>query len=232
MRSRVRAASGSEIVIPREFSKLSEQHHSVSETIAARESRKSFESWREKLFRAIQMVWEVYRFLRKAGVGDAGANPLPTNYNHKPTRSIVLAAVQPAILGRASAYVDGRPASAIRIDHLSNGDAINLSARVAYRIEEDTLALIARVRDILLTHLDGHCRTPNLVVKDRGTHLVTRRWLECGADLPLAVLAAASSYPREVSPAIIIPGESCQSAQNRRCALRSRPVATRRQSWS
>lgn len=202
-RSRVRSASGSEIVIPSVFSKLSELHHSVSETIGVREARKCFESWRETLFGAVQRVWEEYRFLQMAVVGDAGAIPLPAHCNHKPIRSIVFAAVQPTILGRVSAYVDGRAASAIRIDHLSNGDAIKLSARVAYRIEKDTLALISRVGDILVARLDGQCRTPNLVVEDLGTHLVTRRWLECVAFPALAVLAAASSYPREGSPAIL-----------------------------
>ena len=201
-RSRVRSASGSEIVIPREFSKLSEPHHSVSETICVREARQSFETWRETLFRAVQRVWEEYRFLQKAVVGDAGAIPLPAHCNHKPTRSIVLAAVQSTILGRVSAYVDGRAAFAIRIGHLSIGDAINVSARVAYRIEKDTLALIARIGDILLTRLDGQRRTPNFVIEDLGTHLAARRWLECGAVPALAVLATASSYPREVSPAI------------------------------
>ena len=102
-----------------------------------------------------------------------------------------------------SAYSDGRAASAIRIDHLSNGDSVDLSARAAYRLEKDTLSPVARVGDILLTRLDGQCRAPNLVVEDRGTHLVARRWLEYAAVPRLAVLAAASSNPREVPPAII-----------------------------
>ena len=188
---------------PHEFSQLSEPHHLVSETITVREARQSYQFWRETLYPAVHKVWEEYRFLQKSIVGEAAAIRLPANCNHKPTRSLVLAAVQPAILGRVSAYSDGRAASAIQIDHLSNGDAVDLSARAAYRLERDTLSPVARVGDILLTRMDGKCRAPNLVVEDRGTHLVARRWLEYAALPTLAVLAAASSNPREVPPAII-----------------------------
>ena len=188
---------------PREFSQLSEPHHSVSEAITVREAKQIYGFWRETLFPAVQKVWEEYRFLQKSIVGEVAAIALPANCNHKPSRSIVLAAAQPAILGRVSAYSDGRAASAIRIDHLSNGDAVDLSARAAYRLEMDTLSPVARVGDILLTRLDGQCRAPNLVVEDRGTHRVARRWLEYSAVPALAVLAASSSNPREVPPAII-----------------------------
>ena len=187
----------------REFSQLSEPHHSVSETITVREAKQIYQFWRETLFPAVHKVWEEYRFLQKSIVGEAAAISLPANCNHKPRRSDALAAVQPEILGRVSAYSDGRAASAIRIDHLSNGDAVDLSARAAYRLEKDTLSPIARVGDILLTRLDGQCRAPNLVVEDRGTHRVARRWLEYSAVPALAVLAALSSNPREVPSAII-----------------------------
>ncbi len=188
---------------PREFNLLSEPHHSLSETITAREAKHIYEFWRETLFPAVHRVWEEYRFLQKSIIGEAASIPLPANCNHQPPRSKVLAAVQPAILGRVSAYSDGRAASAIRIDHLSNGDSVDLSARAAYRLEKDTLSPVARVGDILLTRLDGQCRAPNLVVEDRGTHRVARRWLEYAAVPALAVLAASSSNPREVPPAII-----------------------------
>ena len=188
---------------PRQFSQLSAPHHSVSETITVREAKQIYGFWRETLFPAVHRVWEEYRFLQKSIVGETAAIPLPANCNHKPPRSTVLAAVQPAILGRVSAYSDGRAASAIRIDHLSNGDAVDLSARAAYRLEKDTLSPVARVGDILLTRLDGQCRAPNLIVEDRGTYRVARRWLEYAAVPALAVLAASSSNPREVPPAII-----------------------------
>ena len=175
----------------------------MSETITVREAKQIYGFWRETLFPAVHRVWEEYRFLQKSIVGETAAIPLPVNCNHKPPRSTVLAAVQPAILGRVSAYSDGRAASAIRIDHLSNGDAVDLSARAAYRLAKDTLSPVARVGDILLTRLDGQCRAPNLIVEDRGTYRVARRWLEYAAVPALAVLAASSSNPREVPPAII-----------------------------
>ena len=188
---------------PREFKLLSEPHHSLSETITVREAKQMYEFWRETLFPVVHKIWEEYRFLQKSIIGEAASIPLPANCNHQPPRSNVLAVVQPAILGRVSAYSDGRAASAIRIDHLSNGDSVDLSARAAYRLEKDTLSPVARVGDILLTRLDGQCRAPNLVVEDRGTHRVARRWLEYAAVPALAVLAASSSNPREVPPALI-----------------------------
>ena len=188
---------------PVEFNQLSEPHHSVSETITVREAKRIYEFWRKTLFPAVHKIWEEYRFLQKSIVGEAASIPLPANCNHQPPRSDVLADVQPAILGRVSAYSDGRAASAIRIDHLSNGDSVDLSARAAYRLEKDTLSPVARVGDILLTRLDGLCRAPNLIVEDRGTHRVARRWLEFAEAPALAVLAASSSNPREVPPAII-----------------------------
>ena len=151
--------------------------------------------------------------MQKSIVGEAAAIPLPANCNHNPPRSIALAAVQPAILGRVSAYSDGRAASAIRIDHLSHGDAVDLSARAAYRLERDTLSPVVRVGDILLTRLDGQCCAPDLVVEDRGTHRVARRWLEYAAVPGLAVLAASSSNPREIPPAII---SRAEGSANRR----------------
>ena len=59
---------------PREFSQLSEPHHSVSETITVREASQSYQFWRETLFPAVHKVWEEYRFLQKSIVGDAGRN--------------------------------------------------------------------------------------------------------------------------------------------------------------
>lgn len=188
---------------PSEFSQLSEPHHSVSETITVREAKHIYEFWHENLFPVVRKIWEEYRFLQKSVVGEAASIPLPANCNHQPPRSDVLAAVQPAILGRVSAYSDGRAASAIRIDHLSNSDSVDLSALAAYRLEKDTLFPVARAGDILLTRLDGRCRASNLVVEDRGTHRVARRWVEYAAVPALAVLSASWSNPREVPPAII-----------------------------
>ena len=185
------------------FNQLSEAHHTVSESITVREAQKVYEFWQQVLFPAIRKVWEEYRFLQKTIVGEVAAIQLPANCNHKPLRSNALAAVKPAILGRVSAYSDGRAASAIRIDQLTDGDTIDLISRAAYRLEKDTLSPVARVGDILITRLDKQCHAPNLVVEDRGTHQVARRWLEFAAVPALAVLAASSSNPREVPPAII-----------------------------
>ena len=188
---------------PDKFRQLSEPHHSVSEMITVREARQIYEFWNEVLFPAVRKVWEKYRFLQKSIVSEVTAIPLPANCNHKPPRSTALASVQPKILGRVSAYSDGHAASAIRIDHLTGGDAVDLHALATYRLERDTLSPVARVGDILLTRLDGQCRAPNLVVEDRGTHRVARRWLEDKAAPSLAVLVASSSNPREVSPVVI-----------------------------
>lgn len=188
---------------PLEFSQLSEPHHSASETITVRQGKQAYKFWREKLYPAVHKVWEEYRFLQKSIVGEAAAIPLPANCNHKPPRSIALAAARPSVLGRVSAYSDGRAASAIRIDDLSSADVVDLSARAAYRLERDTLSPVARVGDILLTRLDKQCRAPNLVIEDRGTYLVARRWVEYAAAPTLAVLSASSSNPREIPPAII-----------------------------
>ena len=148
-------------------------------------------------------MWEEYRFLQKTIVGEVAAITLPANCSHEPLRSKTLAAVQPTILGRVAAYSDGRAASALRIEHLADRDAVYLSARAAYRLEKDTLSPVACVGDILLTRLDRRCRALNLIVEDRGTHRVARRWLEFAAAPALAVLAASSSNPREIPPAII-----------------------------
>ena len=188
---------------PREFTQLSEPHHSVSETITVREAKQTYDFWCNTLYPAIRKVWEEYRFLQKSIVGETAAISLPANCNHKPTRSTALADVQPTILGRVSAFSDGRAASAIRIDQLYDGDAIDLSARASYRLERDTLSPVAQVGDILLTRLDRQCRAPNLIIEDRGTHCVARRWLEYAEMPSLAVLAASSSNPREVPPAVI-----------------------------
>ena len=185
------------------YRQLSEPHHTVSETITVREAQSIYEFWQQTLFPAIRNVWEKYRFLQKVVVGEAAAILLPTNCDHEPVRSNDLAVIQPNIVGRVSAYSDGHAASAIRIDHLVDGEAIDLSARAAYRLEKDTLSPVARVGDILLTRLDRKCRTPNLIVEDRGTHRVARRWLEYEAAPTLAVLAASTSNPKEVPPAII-----------------------------
>ena len=188
---------------PDRFSQLSEPHHSVSEMITVREAQRAYEFWRNTLFPALRKVWEEYRFLQKSIVGEVAAVPLPANCNHKPHRSAVLATARPAILGRVSAYSDGRAASAIRIDNLPDGDVFDLSALAAYRLEKDTLSPVAQVGDILLTRLDSQCRASNLVVEDRGTFRVARRWHEDKEAPTLAVLAASSSNPREVPSAVI-----------------------------
>ena len=188
---------------PDQFSQLSEPHHTLSETITVREAKQIYAFWRQTLFPAVRKVWEEYRFLQKSIVGEVAAIPLPPNCNHKPLRSNALAAVQPTILGRVSAYSDGRAASAIRIEQLAVPDAVDLSARAAYRLEKDTISPVARVGDILLTRLNRRCYARNLIVEDRGTHRVARRWLEYSATPALAVLAASSSNPREIPPAII-----------------------------
>ena len=188
---------------PDQFSQLSEPHHSLSETITVRGAKQIYQFWRETLFPAVRKVWVEYRFLQKSIVGEVAAISLPSNCTHKPRRSTALASVQPAILGRVSAYSDGRAAAAIRIDHLTDDDAVDLSARAAYRLEKDTLSPVARVGDILLTRLDAQCRASNLVIEDRGTHRVARRWFEDAGAPALAVLAGSSSNPREVSPAVI-----------------------------
>ena len=188
---------------PDQFSQLSEPHHSVSETITVHQARQAYRFWRETLYPSLREVWAEYRFLQKSIVGEVAAIPLPADCNHKPTRSTALASVQPTVLGRVAAYSDGRAASAIQIDHLNNGDTANFSALSAYRLEKDTLSPVASVGDILLTRMDGQCRPSNLVVEDRGSYRVARRWHEDTAAPALAVLAASSSNPREVPRAFI-----------------------------
>ena len=188
---------------PVHFSQLSEPHHSVSETITVREAQQVYEFWRKTLFPGLRKVWEEYRFLQKSIVGEVAAISLPANCDHKPHRSTALASARLMVLGRVAAYSDGRAASAIRIDHLEGGDAIDLSALAAYRLEKDTLSPVAQVGDILLTRLDTQCRASNLVVEDRGTYRVARRWHEDPKAPALAVLAASSSNPREVPGAVI-----------------------------
>ena len=193
---------------PDRFRELNEAHHSVSETITVREAREAYRFWKETLFPAVRKVWEEYRFLQKSIVGEAAAIPLPANCNHRPLRSTALASARPAILGRVSAYSDGRAASAVRIDLidlLADGSRMEmyLGALAAYRLEKDTLSPVARIGDILLTRLDAQCRASNLVVEDRGAHLIARRWHEDAAAPDLAVLAASSSNPREVPAAVV-----------------------------
>ncbi len=188
---------------PDQFSQLSEPHHSLSETIAIQEARQAYGFWRDTLFPSLREVWAEYRFLQKSIVGEVAAIPLPDDCDHKPTRSTALASVQRTVLGRVSAYSDGRAASAIQIDTLTDGDTLSFSALSAYRLEKDTLSPVASVGDILLTRMDGQCRPSDLVVEDRGSHLVARRWLEDPAATALAVLAASSSNPREVPSALL-----------------------------
>lgn len=188
---------------PDRFRELSEAHHSVSETITVREAREAYRFWKETLFPAVRKVWEKYRFLQEPVVGEAAAIPLPANCNHRPLRSAALASARPAILGRVSAYSDGRAASAVRIDRLADGSRMDLGALAAYRLEKDTLSPVARIGDILLTRLDARCRASNLIVEDRGAHLIARRWHEGAAASPLAILAASSSNPREVPAAVV-----------------------------
>ena len=163
---------------PDQFRQLSEAHHSLSESITIQGAKQIYQFWRETLFPAVRKVWLEYRFLQKSIIGEVAAISLPLNCTRKPPRSTALASVQPAIMGRVAAYSDGRAAAAIRIDHLTDGDPVDFSARAAYRLEKDTLSPVARVGDILLTRLDEQCRSSNLVVEDRGTHWVARRWLE------------------------------------------------------
>ena len=188
---------------PEKFRQLSEPHHTMLETITVREAKQLYEFWQQTLFPAVQNVWEEYRFLQKSIVGEVASISLPVDCNHSPLRSTALAAVQPTILGRVSAYSDGHAASAIRIDHIEDHVETDLGALGAYRLEKDTLSPVACVGDILLTRLDRQCRVQNLIVEDRGTHRVARRWLADAATPALAVLAASSSNPREVPPAII-----------------------------
>ena len=183
---------------PERFSQLSEPHHTVSEAITVREANLIYEFWRQTLFPALRRVWEEYRFLQKSIVGEVAAIALPDNCIHRSTRSAALASVEPAILGRVSAYSDGRAASGMRIDRLAGGEQFDLSALATYRLEKDTLSPVAQIGDILLTRLDAQCRASNLVVEDRGAYRVARRWHEDTMAPALAVLAASCSNPREV----------------------------------
>ena len=185
------------------FDQLNEVHHSLSEAITVHEAQRVYRFWTDTLFPAIRDVWEVYRFLQKPAIGEVTAIQLPANCNHKPLRSNALASVQPVVRGRVSAYADGRVASAIQIDAMEEGNPVNLKALAAYRLEKDTLSPVARIGDILLTRLDAQCRASNLVVEDRGEHLIARRWHEDRETPALAVLAASSSNPREVPSAVI-----------------------------
>ena len=188
---------------PAEFKLLSEPHHSVSETISVREARQVYKFWCKSLFPAVRKVWEVYRFLQQSIIGEVAAISLPANCNHRPIRSMALAVARPLILGRVSAYSDGRAASAIRIDSLASVYTLDLNSLGAYRLEKDTLSPVARIGDILLTRIDDRCRVANLIVEDRGTYRVVRRWHEDENARALAVLAASSSNPREVPSAVI-----------------------------
>ena len=188
---------------PSQFNLLNEAHHSNSESIAVNEAKKIYQFWNESLFPAVHDIWMKYRFLQKSVIGEAAAIPLPDNCNHKPLRSTALASVQPKILGRVSAYSEGRAASAIRIDLLEDSDPLNLDALTAYRLERDTLSPVARTGDILLARLDAQCRATNLVVEDRGAFRIARRWHEDAAAPDLAVLTASSSNPREVPDAVV-----------------------------
>ncbi|MDE0626343.1 MAG: AAA family ATPase [Bryobacterales bacterium] len=185
------------------FRLLNESHHSLSETMTVSAAKQIYKFWRETLFPAVRKVWVEYRFLQKSVIGETAAISLPADCTHRPHRSTVLASARPSILGLVSAYSDGRAATAIRIDHQIDDEAVDLSARAAYRLEKDTLSPVAREGDILLTRLDAKCRSPNLVVEDRGTHRVARRWLEDAAAPALAILVASSSNPREIPPAVI-----------------------------
>ena len=188
---------------PERFNELSEPHHTVSEAITVREANLIYSFWQEALFPALRRVWEEYRFLQKSIVGEVAAIALPGDCTHNPIRSRALACVQPTILGRVSAYSDGRAATGMKIDRLSGGDVLDFSSLAAYRLEKDTLSPVAQIGDILLTRLDAQCRASNLVVEDRGTYRVARRWHEDTAAPALAVLAASCSNPREVPGAVI-----------------------------
>lgn len=188
---------------PELFRQLSEPHHSVSEMITVGEAKLIYPFWKDTLFPVLRRIWEHYRFLQKSIVGEVASIQLPANCNHRPPRLTTLANIKPLILGRVSAASDGRVASASQIADVNDGSEINFSQRAAYRVEKDTLSPVARIGDIVLTRLDSKCRPSNLVVEDRGTHLLARRWLVDPSATDLAVLVAASSNPRRVPPAVI-----------------------------
>ena len=185
------------------FRQLSEPHHSASETITVREAEHVYKYWQETLFPAICQVWQEYRFLQKSIIGEIASISLPSNCNHEPICSTALKTAQPRILGRVSAFSDGRAANAIQIDHIGDNEIIDLRGRASYRLEKDTLSPLASIGDILITRLDNQYRARNLIVEDRGTHLVARRWLEDDQSPALAVLTPSSSNPREALPVII-----------------------------
>lgn len=188
---------------PRLFELLNEPHHENSETITVRQGRDVYSFWKTHLFPAIHKVWEAYRFLDRTIYVGGGHILMPTNSNHRPIRSTALAAVNPAIVGRVSAYSDGRLASAMRIDAANSGDSINLQSCGSYRLEKDTLSPVAHEGDILLTRLDGRAREKNLVIEDRGDHLIARRWLADPDQSGLAVMSATAANPRETPKAVV-----------------------------
>ncbi|MCR9072730.1 MAG: hypothetical protein NXI18_13510 [Alphaproteobacteria bacterium] len=185
------------------FSELSEPHHKLTETITVREGRQAYKFWKTSLFPALHAIWESYRFLQKTVFIDGGTVRLPANTNHQPIRSNDLASVRPVIVGRVSAYSDGRLASALQLVPSSDTEVIDLQSRAVYRLEKDTLSPVAQVGDFLLTRLDQKTTHRNLVIEDRGDHLIARRLLEDDGNKGFAVMSAASSNPKETQKAVV-----------------------------
>ena len=192
------------------FSELSEPHHKLSETITVREGRQAYNFWKTSLFPALHAIWESYRFLQKTVFVDGGSVRMPANTNHQPVRSNDLASVKPTIVGRVSAYSDGRLASALQITPSDDAEAIDLQSRAVYRLETDTLSPVARVGDLLLTRLDRKTRSSNLVIEDRGDHFIARRLMEDGDNKGFAVMSASTSNPRETPKAVISRADGAQ----------------------
>jgi hypothetical protein len=185
------------------FSELSEPHHRLTETITVREGRQAYNFWKTGLFPALHAIWESYRFLQKTVFVDGGPVRMPANTNHQPIRSSDLASVKPMIVGRVSACSDGRLASALQITPSEDAEVVDLQSRAVYRLEKDTLSPVAQVGDFLLTRLDRKTGHRNLVIEDRGDHLIARRLLEDNGNKGYAVMSAASSNPRETPKAVV-----------------------------
>lgn len=184
---------------------INEPHHSPSSQITVREAKQVHEFWCAELFGALKAIWFEYRLHRKLIFGEVAAIPLPANLNHKPKHSNAAASFSPRLIGRVSAYTDGRVSLGAMSWSLyeSDGEAMALRGLAAYRLEADTLAPTARPGDTLLVRLGGSHRPPNLVIEDRGSSLAARRLIQ-DPDVPnLMVLSASPSNPRHTPRAII-----------------------------
>lgn len=176
---------------------LSEPHHSDSDQITVLQATKARAFWRVRLFPAVKVVWEHFRLHRKRFIGEVEAIRLPTNCNHKPAGLSRMAKLTPRLIGNVSAYSDGRAASGAMGFASESGDErrMSLSGLSGYRLERDTLSRAAEIGDVLLVHLRPGVNTNNLVVEDRGSFLVARRYEKDPAYPDIAVLTAASANP-------------------------------------